>query len=72
MYRKMFNECTLHLGGKIVAFACGNNLFVKPSDAAAKLAPDLPQVRSTLALRITLSRTTCWTTLRKTRSPAGY
>ena len=42
-FRKMFGEYALYLDGKVVAFACDNSLFVKPSDAAARLAPDLPQ-----------------------------
>ena len=41
--RKMFGEYALYLDGKVVAFACDNSLFIKPSDAAAKLAPGLPQ-----------------------------
>jgi TfoX/Sxy family transcriptional regulator of competence genes len=42
-YRKMFGEYALYLDGKVVAFACDNSLFIKPSQAAASLAPDLPQ-----------------------------
>lgn len=41
--RKMFGEYALYLDEKVVAFACDNSLFVKPSAAAARLAPDLPQ-----------------------------
>ena len=41
--KKMFGEYAVYLDGKVVAFACDNSLFVKPSDAAARLAPDLPQ-----------------------------
>lgn len=41
--KKMFGEYALYLDGKVVAFACDNSLFVKPSAAAARLAPDLPQ-----------------------------
>lgn len=41
--RKMFGEYALYVDGKVVAFACDNSLFVKPSAAAGKLAPDLPQ-----------------------------
>jgi TfoX/Sxy family transcriptional regulator of competence genes len=40
--RKMFGEYALYLDGKVVAFACDNSLFVKPSAAAARLAPELP------------------------------
>ena len=42
-HRKMFGEYALYVDGKVVAFACDNSLFVKPSAAAAELAPDLPQ-----------------------------
>ncbi|MEW9625378.1 TfoX/Sxy family protein [Rhodanobacter geophilus] len=42
-YKKMFGEYALYVDGKVVAFACDNSLFVKPSAAAATLAPGLPQ-----------------------------
>jgi TfoX/Sxy family transcriptional regulator of competence genes len=42
-HKKMFGEYALYVDGKVVAFACDNSLFVKPSAAAAKLAPKLPQ-----------------------------
>ncbi len=42
-YRRMFGEYALYVDGKVVALACDNSLFVKPSRAAAVLAPDLPQ-----------------------------
>jgi TfoX/Sxy family transcriptional regulator of competence genes len=42
-YRKMFGEYALYLDEKVVAFACDNRLFIKPSAAVASLAPDLPQ-----------------------------
>lgn len=41
--KKMFGEYALYLDGKVVAFACDNSLFIKPSAAAAALAPGLPQ-----------------------------
>ncbi|KRA41549.1 TfoX/Sxy family protein [Pseudoxanthomonas sp. Root630] len=41
--KKMFGEYALYLDGKVVAFACDNSLFIKPSAAAATLAPSLPQ-----------------------------
>ena len=41
--RKMFGEYVLYLDGKVVAFACDNSLFVKPSQAVARLGLDLPQ-----------------------------
>ena len=42
-YKKMFGEYALYVDGKVVAFACDNSLFIKPSSAAATLAPNLPQ-----------------------------
>ncbi|MGC4027312.1 MAG: TfoX/Sxy family protein [Steroidobacteraceae bacterium] len=42
-HKKMFGEYALYLDGKVVAFACDNSLFIKPSAAAARLAPQLPQ-----------------------------
>jgi TfoX/Sxy family transcriptional regulator of competence genes len=42
-YKKMFGEYALYLDEKVVAFACDNSLFIKPSGAVASLAPDLPQ-----------------------------
>ena len=41
--RKMFGEYALYLDGKVVAFACDNSLFIKPSPAADSVAPGLPQ-----------------------------
>ncbi len=32
-YKKMFGEYALYLQGKVVAFACDNQLFVKPTEA---------------------------------------
>ncbi len=42
-HKKMFGEFALYLDGKVVAFACDNSLYIKPSKAVAALAPDLPQ-----------------------------
>lgn len=42
-HKKMFGEYALYVDGKVVAFACDNSLFMKPSAAAATLAPQLPQ-----------------------------
>ncbi|MDE2087196.1 MAG: TfoX/Sxy family protein [Xanthomonadaceae bacterium] len=42
-HKKMFGEYALYVDGKVVAFACDNSLFVKPSTAAATLAPKLPR-----------------------------
>jgi TfoX/Sxy family transcriptional regulator of competence genes len=41
-YKKMFGEYALYLDGKVVAFVCDNSVFIKPSKAAAELAPSLP------------------------------
>jgi len=42
-HKKMFGEYALYVDGKVVAFACDNSLFVKPSAAASTQAPKLPQ-----------------------------
>ncbi|WP_433852728.1 TfoX/Sxy family protein [Stenotrophomonas nitritireducens] len=42
-HRKMFGEYAFYVDDKVVAFACDNSLFVKPSAAASELAPLLPQ-----------------------------
>lgn len=42
-YKKLFGEFALYHAGKVVAFACDNSLFIKPSSASRELAPDLPQ-----------------------------
>lgn len=42
-FKKMFGEYALYLDGKVVAFACDNSLFIKPSPAASALVPGLPQ-----------------------------
>jgi TfoX/Sxy family transcriptional regulator of competence genes len=31
-YKKMFGEYAIYLGGKVVAFACDNQLYVKPTE----------------------------------------
>lgn len=36
-FRKMFGEYALYLHGKVVAFACDNQLFLKPTDAGRAL-----------------------------------
>lgn len=41
--KKMFGEYAIYLDGKVVAFACDNSLFLKPTDAARRLAPNVPQ-----------------------------
>ena len=40
--KEIFGEYALYLDGKVVAFACDNSLFLKPSGAVAKLSLDLP------------------------------
>ena len=42
-HRRMFGEYALYVDEKVVAFACDNSLVVKPSAAATRLAPHLPQ-----------------------------
>lgn len=42
-FHKMFGEYAVYVDGKVVAFACDNSLFIKPSQAAAAIAPQLPQ-----------------------------
>jgi len=42
-YKKMFGEYGLYLDDKVIAFACDNSLFIKPSVASDKLVPDVPQ-----------------------------
>ena len=38
-WRKMFGEYALHLQGRVVAFVCDNQVFIKPTAAGARLAP---------------------------------
>jgi TfoX/Sxy family transcriptional regulator of competence genes len=40
--RKMFGEYALYLDGKVVALACDDSLFVKPTPGALARAGDLP------------------------------
>ena len=42
-HKKLFGEYALYLDGKVVAFACDNSLFIKPSRAVETLAPGLPK-----------------------------
>lgn len=42
-HRKMFGEYALYLDGKVVALACDNSLFIKPTVAAANLASTVPR-----------------------------
>lgn len=41
-HKKLFGEFALYVDAKVVAFACDNSLFIKPSPAVARLAPTLP------------------------------
>ncbi|KAF1710023.1 TfoX domain-containing protein [Pseudoxanthomonas kalamensis DSM 18571] len=38
-YKRMFGEYALYLDGKVVAFACDNSLFLKPTTAGRSLLP---------------------------------
>jgi len=38
--RKMFGEYALYCEGKIVAFVCDNNLFLKPTEEAKEFFPE--------------------------------
>jgi len=42
-HKKMFGEYALYLGGKVVALACDNSLFVKPVASTNALTASLPQ-----------------------------
>lgn len=36
-FKKMFGECALYLHGKVVAFACDNQLYLKPTEEGRSL-----------------------------------
>ena len=38
--RKLFGEYALYLDGVIVAFVCGDTLFIKPTPGALSILPD--------------------------------
>lgn len=40
-YRRMFGEYSLYLDGKVVAFACDNQLFLKPTAAGRALLDEV-------------------------------
>jgi TfoX/Sxy family transcriptional regulator of competence genes len=42
-FRKLFGEYGVYLGGKVIAFACDNSLFVKTTPATAEITRSLPQ-----------------------------
>lgn len=60
-YRKMFGEYALYLDGKVVALACDNSLFIKPTRAAAEHAPTCRNGRRIRARKIIRSPTSCST-----------
>lgn len=41
VYKKMFGEYALYVDGKVVALACDNSLYVKPTRAVEELALSL-------------------------------
>ena len=41
--RRLFGEYALYVDDKVVAFACDDSLFAKPTAAAERLAPQLPR-----------------------------
>lgn len=42
-HRKMFGEYAFYLEGRVVAFACDNQLFLKPTDAGRDLLPGVSE-----------------------------
>lgn len=42
-YKKMFGEYAVYVDGKVVAFACDNSLFLKPTEEARVLIPTLTE-----------------------------
>lgn len=42
-FRRMFGEYGVYLEGKVIAFACGNSLFVKATGATQAITQGLPQ-----------------------------
>lgn len=42
-YRKMFGEYGMYCDGKIFALICGDQLFVKITEAGKRLAPELEE-----------------------------
>lgn len=43
VHKRLFGEYALYVDGKVVAFACDNRLYLKPTPAAQQLAPGLPE-----------------------------
>ena len=48
-HKRMFGEYGIYLDGKVVAFACDNSLFLKPTDAARVLLPTVTPGRPVVA-----------------------
>lgn len=42
-HKRLFGEYALYVDEKVVAFVCDNSVFIKPSQAVTRLAPDLPR-----------------------------
>ena len=42
-YRKMFGEYGFYCNGKFFAVVCGDQLFIKITEAGQKLCPNLPE-----------------------------
>jgi len=42
-FRKMFGEYALYLNGKVVAFACDNQLYLKPTEAGRSLLGEVSE-----------------------------
>lgn len=42
-HKKMFGEYALYVDGKVVAFVCDNEVFLKPNDAARALLPRIAE-----------------------------
>lgn len=41
--KRMFGEYALYLDGKVIAFACDNSLFLKPTEAGRALLPQVTE-----------------------------
>lgn len=39
-FKKMFGEYALYVNGKVIAFVCDDNLFIKPNQPAMDFYPD--------------------------------
>lgn len=43
-HKRLFGEFALYLNEKVVAYVCNNNLFLKNTKAAVRVAPDCPML----------------------------